>query len=117
MAQVSAAILAIHLGTAAVGVGACADVVDNHRIGEGGPTGSGIKLCVGTEKGRPARLAAVHAFFMIVDVGAGERSFGAALAKDMIFLGRQFLLPILLVLFHRLKRIMRALVASSMPSR
>ena len=48
MSQVPAAFLAVHLGAShAKGiVWAGADILRDHRIGEGGPAGSGIKFCI-----------------------------------------------------------------------
>ena len=56
---------------------------------KGGPATAGIVLSRGVEQRRAAALAGVGAFLEVVVVLAGEGAFGALLAKDLVFFGRQ----------------------------
>ena len=79
MSQVRAALLAVDFDTAHAvgGVFFGLDVAAGQGLGEAGPTGAGIELCVGRKERRAAADAGVDTRFLVVPIGAGERALRA----------------------------------------
>lgn len=65
----------------------------NDGLEEAGPTGAGFKLRIGIEQFVAAGRAFVYARLLGLVVLAGERTFGALHAADLVLFGRQFFLP------------------------
>src|SRR5690554_3154453 len=70
------------------------------HIPEAGPARPGLKLRLRRKQRLPARRAAVNAVVLHVDILAGERWLGPALAQDAVLLWRQLGAPLFLSLLN-----------------
>src|SRR5215470_3389171 len=59
------------------------------------PARAGIELGVGRKQRRAAAHAVEHAFAFLAVERVRERAFGAVLARDVILLGRELSLPLI----------------------
>src|SRR5262249_43346614 len=71
-----------------------ADGVLGERRPKAWPAGAGIKFGRGGEQGRAAAHASVRSARLLVPIGTGESAFGAVLARHVILLRREQLLPL-----------------------
>ena len=88
MAEVRAALIAVHLNPAhtKIGVFILADVFRFLRRPEAWPPGAGIELGFRAEEFGAATGAAIQALVLAVPVFTGERALSAVLAGDTKFL-------------------------------
>ena len=80
-------------------VGLCGHGILCERLEETRPTAPGFELCLRAKEWIAAARAFVNAGIMRISVFARKRTLGPLLAKDVILLGRQRLLPFLFRFF------------------
>ncbi len=69
------------------------DVGGGPSLVEAGPATAGVELVVRLEQRRAAAYTAIGAGGFEIVIFAGERAFGAGLARDLIGLGRELRTP------------------------